>query len=633
MRTQASDKSLLLVSALALWLVSVLCHDWGTVLARTYFTWASEPGVLHEAGGTAGFMYGEYLLAAALCLPALCLAAWASWGMMRLSGEALRQRLALWGPSVLVWAALSYIAWKSFIAFASELVHFGQYALIGGLLALALGDGRRQAAFLLGVGLGCIDEVWQHYVLHRWWLGEETHWLDWSDMALNALGACGGILFWAVRAPAGGREERPRLVWLATAAVAVLLLPLLLLDPVNQTRLWGSYPTYPVWNEYANHKPVYWPQPRQGIPIFLAVVLVLGTLLRPRRRRGEVAVLAAVCLLGALALDPPSRRAGQLVHAEVPSVRVPYIGAAGAPAIDGVLDDKAWAAAVRLGPFVNGPDGRDHVAYTEKGIEKRQALQDTYVRLLWDDEAFYAAFEVSDRDVWVRDDELENLDECVAVFLDDGGDEVTYYAFNVDAANQVYDYFTFVPAAPVDFNPWNKHTGLPHWEARGLRTAVRVDGTLEWTESWPSRPALDVDRGYTVEMAIPWENFRTTNTPGDQTIRRTVQPQPGERWRLGLFRLEYPRLTAEELAAVERDTEVDEAAGRALLGTRAWDTLVRYDRLRLAKGKSGYNVRDLRWQTMVSRQERQAWAPVYNTSLHKPTRFGVVEFVGPETAP
>lgn len=625
MRNQATGKSLLApaytLAALALWALSVLSHDWGTVLVRTYFTWVSQPGVLHEAGGTMGFKRGEYVMAAALGLPVLGLAAAALWRLRRRGTAALKQRLARLGPAVLGWAVLSYIAWKAFIVFASELAHFGQYALIGGLLALALRGRQPQAAFLATVGLGLVDEAWQHYVLHRWWLEEPQHWLDWSDFVLNALGACGGILLLSVGGWAETRcRDRTPLVWLATAAAAALLLPLLLLDQVTLSRLMGHYPAYPLWNEFANHKPVYWPQPRQGIPLFLGSVLLLGTLVRPGRPRLEIGGLAAVCLLGALALDPPSRREGQPLHAAVPSVRVPY--AAKAPVADGVLDEPAWAAAPRLGPLVGSLDGKDHITYTFNGVEHRQALQETYARLLWDEEALYIAVEVSDTDIWVRDDELEFLDEHFSVCIDDGGDEITYYVFSVDAANQVYDYFTFIPAAPMDFNPWNRHIGLPHWEARGLRTAVAVDGTLERVKSWNERPAVDRDRGYTIEMAIPWENFRTTSVPHDNAMRQSLRPLAGEHWRLGLFRTEYPRLAAADMRPGEF---VDAAVGRALLGDETWERAVNDGRLKPRSADGLFELDRIHWQSMARRVANQAWRPTYNTWMHFPAYFGVME--------
>lgn len=56
-----------------------------------------------------------------------------------------------------------------------------------------------------------------------------------------------------------------------------------------------------------------------------------------------------------------------------------------------------------------------------------------------------------------------------------------------------------------------------------MKTAVKVTGTVN-DES-------DRDTGWTAEMRIPYETLSTVpNTP----------PQPGDRWRFNLYRLELP---------------------------------------------------------------------------------------------
>jgi hypothetical protein len=611
------------LGAVALWLLSVLCHDWGTAVARMYFDWARLPGFFHPEGGTPGFVRSEFLLAAALFVLVAAVVLWLFWCLRRLPWAELAALALPW----LICLVLLYAAWSVFIVFASELVHFVQYALIGALVALALGRGGRPgAAFLLVVLLGFVDELWQHFFLHRWWLQESRHWLDWSDPVLNALGACVGILPFVTLAAARGRslEDGGRVLGWAVAVAAAVLLPLAWLDPLTQSQLMGHYPVYPFWNEFANHKAVYWPQPRQGIPVFLVAVLLLGTLLRSGRLFFHPAIVAAVCALLVCSIDPPTRIQGRAVHLEVPTVQVPGLGG-DTLRLDGVLDEPVWAKAPRLGPFVNQLDGGDRITYFQDGATHEQALQQTYARLLWDDKALYLAFEVEDDDIWVRPGALDNRDESVTVCLDADGDEIAYYTFSVNAANTVYDYFNLIPAAPMDFNPWNRHLGLPNWDARGLRSAVTVKGTVEQVKRWKQRPANDIDTGYTVEMAIPWKNFSTTLTPGGQAIRQSVHPAPDGRWRLGLFRAEYPRLPA---AALEKGATMEAMRGRALLGAEVWDDLVRRGKLRpRAENKDLFSARDVLWYTISPRWVRQAWAPTYNSSFHHPAYYGVVKFV------
>jgi hypothetical protein len=171
-----------------------------------------------------------------------------------------------------------------------------------------------------------------------------------------------------------------------------------------------------------------------------------------------------------------------------------------------------------------------------------------------------------------REDHYWN-DEAVQILLDDGGDEITYYEFGFTPQNSVYTLFNFIPTAPMDYNPWQRYIGLPNWDPRGLRSAVCVDGTVEQVSQWRETPAKNRDRGYVVDVAIPWESFRTSTTPGGLAMRRTVWPQPGERWRLGLFRVECPRVprdVAQDSTTIRRT----EARQRIVNSGAAFDQLV-----------------------------------------------------------
>ena len=276
------------------------------------------------------------------------------------------------------------------------------------------------------------------------------------------------------------------------------------------------------------------------------------------------------------------RLAGRPVHEVVPSVEVPLVHGA-AIRVDGVLDEPAWEQAARLSLVRDNVTGRDLVASGEAPA--------TGVRLLWDDEHLYMAFEVSDDDVWARscarDDPGLTADEAVRVLLDDGGDEVTYHELAVSPANVVYDAFGYMPGSPHDFSPGAPFVGLPAWDARGLLTATRVEGTLDLVERWGPVQETDVDRGYVVELALPWESLRSTTIPGLGSIQRDVAPRPGDCWRLGLHRVEWRR-------PVVDGTEAPEVQRRDPA------------RHRLHK----------------------AWSPTHLGQPHLPARFGVIAFAG-----
>jgi len=172
--------------------------------------------------------------------------------------------------------------------------------------------------------------------------------------------------------------------------------------------------------------------------------------------------------------------------------------ARGAIAVDGVLAESTWDAAERAGPFVRSLDGKRASAATE-------------ARLLWDDENLYVAFLAEDRNVsgiFFKDDEKLYTSNVVEVFLDPSGNGSRYYELEVAPTNALFDAsFAGGPRKGMDLA----------WSSRA-RHAVHVDGTL-------NDPG-DVDRGWTVELAIPFASL--TGTP---------RPAPGTRWKFNLYRL------------------------------------------------------------------------------------------------
>ena len=620
--------------ALAVWAVLAFGHGIGLGLAGDFFDWSRIPGALHPEGGDAGFARAEYVLILFFGGVALAVIGHVAWRLRGVERGRLVEAVVPW----VLWGILLHLIWKCFIVYATELVHFAQYALVGALVALALERGKHlQLAFVITVGLGFADEIWQHYGLHIWWMEDQHHYMDWSDPMLNGLGVCGGLLPLATLTRLRGEElpSRFNLIERAFAFAAVLLLPLLLLGPVATSRFLGHYRYYPFWDEHVNHKPVHWLTPAEGIPLCLGMLVILGLLLDPRHRRLSLGWLVVFALLASLAIQPEARHLGRQVHEQVATVRATWMETA--PTIDGVLDEPVWEDAVRLGPFVDDRSGGSGMG------RSLRPLKETYARVLWDDWGIYFAFEVEDDDIWARqvegDERYLEWDENVQIFIDDGGDEITYYQFVVTPLGIVFDTFNLMPTAPLDYNPWGRQLGLVDWDAPGLRTAVRVDGTLDVVPGWSNALVQDRDRGYVMEVAIAWESFRTTTTPGGNAIRKTLQPQNGERWRLGLYRIERPRPKTEAAAT---GLILDEAETRHLLGVspERFAELLEHNRLRPivadgdgadgreARGAAAFRRGDVEQLEAIERMENQAWSPTRLT-FHKPERFGVIEFVRP----
>jgi hypothetical protein len=217
--------------------------------------------------------------------------------------------------------------------------------------------------------------------------------------------------------------------------------------------------------------------------------------------------------------------------------------------IDGMLDEPAWQAAPRSPRFVDVVSGTP-------------ALYDSRAAALWDDEYLYIGFwleepfikaQISERD------ELIFLENDVEVFID-GGD--TYYEFEINALNTVYEVFfiwqdAYTRGSRFDVPEWDvleqgailfggnhdrsgKHFwrgdhprgrrwAFRHWDLPGLKTAVYRDGPL----NDPTTPG----KGWTVELAFPWAGM------GWLANGRSLPPNDGDEWRIFFGRYQQVELS------------------------------------------------------------------------------------------
>jgi hypothetical protein len=198
-------------------------------------------------------------------------------------------------------------------------------------------------------------------------------------------------------------------------------------------------------------------------------------------------------LLIALSLAVPAVTA----QSPVPRYEVKRTGAR--PAIDGRLDEAAWAAApVALLQFLwesqTGPK------------------QMTRVRLLWDAEALYVGFDADDADItaqFLERDDPTYRDDAVEIFINpDPRQEAVYYGFEMNARGVLYDYLNY-----------NSRTLFKRFDATGMRIATGLRGSLD--------NRSDTDTGWTLEAMIPWPNF-------EELSRRP--PVAGTVWRMNFNR-------------------------------------------------------------------------------------------------
>jgi len=201
--------------------------------------------------------------------------------------------------------------------------------------------------------------------------------------------------------------------------------------------------------------------------------------------------------------------------------------------IDGNLDKPGWRAAEKSPRFKDILTGRP-------------AIHDTRAMVLWDEQNLYVAYRVEEPFVHARftnHNDFIYQDNDVELFI--AGPDA-YYEFEINAYNTCYEVF-FVweeayeragfsqapefaraqlrPFNGVDFttHPRGKRLGNFNWTFPGLQKAVRIDGTVN--------NDTDRDRGWSVELALPWQGMKWLATDG-----RSLPPKNGDVWRLDFSR-------------------------------------------------------------------------------------------------
>jgi hypothetical protein len=169
--------------------------------------------------------------------------------------------------------------------------------------------------------------------------------------------------------------------------------------------------------------------------------------------------------------------------------------------LDGKLDEPDWHSAQRTGPFVNTMSG-------EAGSFEARA------QVLYDAEAFYCAFSVSDDYLKTRfksDDDHLWEEDTTEIMFDPDGDAKNYFELQVSPRGVHFDTRYDAPRDPRPF-------GHVDWSSQ-VKAGVVLQGKLD-----DEKP----DVGYTVELRVPWSAFATGETPAKPA-------GPGDTWRINFF--------------------------------------------------------------------------------------------------
>jgi hypothetical protein len=229
---------------------------------------------------------------------------------------------------------------------------------------------------------------------------------------------------------------------------------------------------------------------------------------------------------------------------------------AGSPIdVDGRLDEPCWAGAAwtpRFGDAVTGAP----------------ALYDTRAAVLWDDDRLYVGFRIEEPFVRASLTERDSLiwyDNDIELFV--AGDDA-YWELEVNALGTIYEVLhvwadAYARGTPFDlpeldlrrpsargftgnvdpdhwdwdgFHPRGNRWAFLDWDLPGLEVGVAVDGTVN--------DDTDVDRGWSVEIAVPWDGLALV------AAERQRPPRDGDVWRMFLARYEQIELNGHKAPPV-----------------------------------------------------------------------------------
>lgn len=224
------------------------------------------------------------------------------------------------------------------------------------------------------------------------------------------------------------------------------------------------------------------------------------------------------------------------------------------PVIDGNINEFVWQQANWTNDFVD-----------IEGKDKAKPAYSTRVKMLWDDSCLYIAAELTEPQLWAtlkQHDQIVFHDNDFEFFIDPGNTTQPYFEVEVNQFNTIFDLLLTKPYR-------DGGTAVTSWDAGGLRSAVKIQGTL----NDPS----DQDKSWTVEMAVPF-NALTVNF-------RSRMPREGTIWRINFSRVE-------------------------------WDTRVANDKYVKLTDNTGKLRSEHNW----------VWSPQGVINMHYPERWGYLQF-------
>ena len=222
------------------------------------------------------------------------------------------------------------------------------------------------------------------------------------------------------------------------------------------------------------------------------------------------------------------------------------------PIIDGIADENIWEKALWTDNFID-----------IEGIKTPKYK--TNLKIIWDEKYLYFYAKLEEPNVWAtlkKRDTVIFYNNDFEIFIDPNGDTHNYMEFEMNALNTVWDLFLTKPYR-------DGATVLNSWDIKGLISAVYIEGTLNNVE--------DIDRGWSVEIALPWKVLTEANSNNAIPIN--------EFWRLNFSRVN-------------------------------WDHIVNNSGYSRKKDENGKYLPEYNW----------VWSPQGVINMHEPEKWGYVYF-------
>jgi hypothetical protein len=139
-------------------------------------------------------------------------------------------------------------------------------------------------------------------------------------------------------------------------------------------------------------------------------------------------------------------------------------------------------------------------------------------KLLWNDTCLYVYAEIKEANLWATLKEHDSQvfqDNALEIFICPNGNNFNYVEFQVNGFETTWELFLPKPYR-------NGGKGLTNWDIKGLKKAVRLNGTI-------NNPK-DVDSGWSIELAIP---LKAVMMNGEQP------PKIGSIWRMNFSSVQW----------------------------------------------------------------------------------------------